>query len=115
MADIHALGGTKRGSTIHKLYVFHFKVPASDQIANVAKDPLLTTFKSAVPDIDQSELDAIRAGQVVEVVVTLSHHVSETDSSIKARTLARYKKEAKEALNKYGKEYHQYLTRMNAS
>jgi hypothetical protein len=110
MSDIHILDGTRsQAGVILKRYAFHYAVPAEHQVEAAAQDPALVGFESAVPDIAQAELDAIKAGTVVEITITLPYHHTEDGASVLARVRAKRTERQTRAINAYRARYHHYL------
>ena len=109
MANIHVLDGSVIGDVIHKRIAFHFIIPDTDQVTGIEKDPTLVAFESAVPNISQVELDAIKSGLVIEIVVMMKYHVSESADNIETRIRALYKSMATRILDEHKNRYHQYL------
>lgn len=76
MADIHILKGSVLDEyQANYQYVLHLPTGADAALqAKAQLDPAVSGFESAVPDIEPTELAAIRAGQEVEEVYSLKHH-----------------------------------------
>lgn len=117
MADIHILTGAMAGRSKRKVlksYVFHFTIPVEDRVAEVAQDPELVAFESAVPGIAQAELDAIRAGEIVEKVVQVPYNRTATDAEVAAKVRAEYAAMANMARLEYIEKHRQYLATLAA-
>jgi len=117
MADIHVLTGARIGRSSRKVlksYAFHFPIPPGDQVANAALDPELVAFVSLVPDIEQTELDDIKAGRIVEVWVEMPYNrdISDADAATKVR--AEYNGMENEVRIEYIEKYRQYLVTLTA-
>ncbi len=112
MADIHVLTGSMWRSGTRKVlksYVFHFSIPVEDQVAEAALDPELVAFESAVPDIEQAELDAICAGGVVEKAVQIPYNRTATNAEVATKVQTRYAEMANFVRLEYIEKYRQYL------
>lgn len=79
MSNIHILEGRPAGDNkVIYRYAFHFLTGAEQAVKDKAVlDPLVSGFESEVPNIEQAELDAIRAGSVVEEVGYISYHTAD--------------------------------------
>ncbi len=117
MADIHILGGAARPGTgqARKTCVFHFAIPANLREPNAALDPDLIAFVSAVPDITQGELDAIKAGDIVEVVTSVSIHFDNTPAERLALVRARYSGMKTSVIRSYQIKYYEYTSTFTES
>lgn len=107
MSDMHILTGTRRRTTILTRVAFHFVVPVEYRNANAALD--CANLESAVPDINTTELDALRAGELVERVRVVRHTVNMNDAATLARARAIYADEEPKAVNDYRTKYWRYL------
>ncbi len=112
MGDIHALdGSTGPNGTISKRLAFHYLIPGPDQVAAASQDPELVGFVSEVPDITGTEDTAIKAGQVVEEIHTITYHPSEdVNTSVIPRAQDAYTARKQPAIDAYKARYHGYLT-----
>jgi ABC-type sugar transport system substrate-binding protein len=111
MANIHVLTGTMLSKRkVSKSYAFHFTIPIDDRVAEAAQDPDLVAFVSVVPDITQAELDAIKAGEVVETVIWIPYNRTATNAQIAGKVQAEYTATENFVRLEYIERYRQYLT-----
>ena len=113
MADIHVLTGLRVGRSTRKVlkrYAFHFQIPPDDQVPSAAFDPELVAFESIVPNIEQTELDDIRAGRVVEVLVEIPYNRDISDADVVVKVHDEYNEMTNRIRMEYVEKYRQYLT-----
>ena len=118
MADIHILEGGLRDNVYYKRCAFHYAVPAPDQIANAANDPDLVNFVSAVPNLatdDATENAAIKAGTIVEEVVTVRMGAGATAADKLQLARDAYAANQLPALNRYRAKYYEYMNTFTAT
>jgi len=117
MADIHVLTGamtTRNKRKVRKSYAFHFAILAIDQVVEAAQNPELVAFESVVPNIEQTELDAIKAGEIVEKPVTIDYNRTASAPDILVKVRAKYAELAPLILIEYIEKYRQYLAATTA-
>lgn len=116
MSEIHILTGTRRGGLITKQIVFHYAIPVGQRVVNAVLDPELISFVSAVPDIETTELDAIKAGETIEALSSIQFHYTEDlATAVLARIRAVWNSEQSRHVNDYVARYAQYLTAVEAN
>ena len=92
MADIHVLVGTVQDEYVTQYrYVLHVPTGADAGLqAHAVQDPNVSGFESIVPNIEQTELDDIRAGVLVEEVYSISYHRNDDPADYLARLQAEW-------------------------
>ena len=116
MSEIHVLAGTRRGGLVTKQIVFHYTIPAPQRVVNAALDPELIAFASVVPDITTIELDAIKAGEAIEVLSSIQfHHTEDLATAVLTRIRTVWNSEQLRHVNDYVARYAQYLTAVEAN
>jgi len=117
MADIHILRGTVRNiyRTSYQ-YVLHVPTGIAQEIRDrMASDPDIANFQSAVPDIAQVELDAIHAGDLVEVQGTISYHRDDPPGDYLERLRARFTELEAVIPDRITRQYQWYMNAYSAT
>jgi len=109
---IHILKGTllENNNVMQGSFGVVFHIPITSPVAGIVETPI-----SVVPDIEQSEIDALAAGTLNEIEENWNYQTNKTDTGYKQQLKDRWN-ELNESVNaKYNFEYKYWKLSFNAT
>lgn len=111
--DIHILKGNfteKNNGVLQGTFQVVFHIPISSPITGIAETPI-----SEVPDIEQTEIDALAAGTLIEKSEPLNYQSNKTDTGYKQQLKDRWDELNTKENARYNFEYKYWKIKLNAT